>query len=177
MKVIATMHGCIHNNYIAYRSSYYGIVVANGIILSVSYMLCSCMYSSYHFMHYLLVIYSTNYIKPLSFLAMVEASRVEVIAQGVLILANEFSLFCSVLTAESLQPSLSYRWLKNDEQLMSQSSVLSFDSVGLSDIAEYKCEVTLSSSLQANDVTIISEGYQLVFNSKIDLLAWIPASL
>ncbi len=95
-----------------------------------------------------------------------EAIDIEVTALNSPLFAKEFFLFCSVLNAESSQPLISYQWLKDEKELMSQSSVLSFDSLSLSDIAEYKCKVTLSSSLLPHDAIITSVGYHLMFERK-----------
>ncbi len=70
--------------------------------------------------------------------------------------------------AEIFQPTIVYKWLKNDEQQISNSqlSILSFDSLSLFDVAEYRCEVTLSSSLLSNDVLVSSGSYELTFERK-----------
>ena len=97
-----------------------------------------------------------------------EAVHAEVVALGSPVFFRNFSLLCSVYEAEIFQPTIVYKWLKNDEQQTSNSqlSILSFDSLSLSDVAEYRCEVTLSSSVLSNDVLVSSGSYELTFERK-----------
>ena len=68
--------------------------------------------------------------------------------------------------AEIFQPFFIYKWVKDDKQLTSNSQLLSFDSLTISDAAEYRCEVTLSSLLLPNDVQVTSGSYELTFERK-----------
>ncbi len=95
-----------------------------------------------------------------------EAIRVEVVALGSPVFSRKFSLLCSVYEAEILQPSFIFKWLKNDEQLVSNVSTLRFESLTVSDVADYRCEVTLSSSLLPNDVQVTSGSYKLNFDGE-----------
>ncbi len=97
-----------------------------------------------------------------------EAIRAQVITRTSPAFGDKFFLFCTVLEAETFEPlSNTYQWLKNDILLPSSTdSSLTFDSLSLSDVAEYKCEVTVSSPQLLTDVKVTSEGYQLVFEGK-----------
>ncbi|XP_064388227.1 sushi, von Willebrand factor type A, EGF and pentraxin domain-containing protein 1-like [Halichondria panicea] len=96
-----------------------------------------------------------------------EAIRVEVVALGSPVFSKNFSLLCSVYEAEIFQPFFTYKWVKDDKQLTSNSQLLSFDSLTISDAAEYRCEVTLSSLLLPNDVQVTSGSYELTFKRLI----------
>ena len=98
-----------------------------------------------------------------------EVIHVEVVALGSPVFSKNLSLLCSVHEVEIFQPTIVYKWLKNDEQLASNINLftLSFDTLTLSDEAEYRCEVTLSSSLLSHDVQVISGSYELTFESKL----------
>ena len=70
-----------------------------------------------------------------------------------------YSLICSVNGAENLNPSISYQWTKNNgTQIQMQTGndpqVLSFSLFRLSDVGEYTCLATISSSY-LNDITVM----------------------
>ena len=70
-----------------------------------------------------------------------------------------YSLICSINGAENLNPSISYQWTKNNgSQIQMQTGndpqVLSFSLFRLSDVGEYTCLATISSSY-LNDITVM----------------------
>ncbi len=96
--------------------------------------------------------------EPLSF-------QVEVVApQDPPMYNKSFSLRCASLSTDSFIP-VAYKWFKNNIELTNPSaatSSLRFDSLKLSDVGEYQCEVT---SLK-NDVKASSVTYELSFQCK-----------
>ena len=70
---------------------------------------------------------------------------------------NNYLLMCSVSGAENLNPTITYRWIKNSgTQVGTNSSNLSFTPLRLSDAANYVCEVTISSSYLTGDIVTMN---------------------
>ena len=72
---------------------------------------------------------------------------------------KSFGLIFRILGAENLNPSVTYRWTKNSGsgqiQVGTNSSILSFNPVRLSDAANYSCMVTIISSYLTDSITMI----------------------
>ena len=86
---------------------------------------------------------------------------------------QRYSLMCSVTGAVSINPTITYQWFKTTPRRIevgTNSPILTFDTLVLSDAGQYSCEVTVSSSLLSQDATVVSRDYNLRFPSKsIDL--------
>ena len=101
---------------------------------------------------------------------MFSAITVEVISPSDPPAAGErYSLMCTVTGVDSLNPTINYQWFKtttNRTQVGTNSPILTFDPLVLSDAGQYSCEVTVSSSLLSQDTIIVSKNYHLKFFSK-----------
>ena len=77
---------------------------------------------------------------------------------------ENYPLICSVSGAESLNPTIMSRWIKNNgsgqTQVGTSSSTLSFIPLRLSDAASYVCVVTIASSYLTGDVVAMSVNSQ-----------------
>ena len=71
---------------------------------------------------------------------------------------QSFSLLCTVAETDSLQLIISYYWFRGQLPLTTNSGLLTFDTLFLSDAGLYRCEVTVS-----------SDGYQITVNSSYDI--------
>ena len=80
-----------------------------------------------------------------------------------------YSFMCTVTGADSLNPTINYQWFKTTPtrtQVGTNSPTLIFDPLVLSDAGQYNCVVTVSSTLILENVTVVSEKYDLKFSSK-----------
>ena len=92
---------------------------------------------------------------------------VEVNASGAIPTAGQnYQLTCSGSGAENLNPTITYRWTKNNGsgqiQVGANSSTLSFTPLRLSDAASYVCEVTISSSYLSGNIVAMNINPQNV---------------
>ena len=78
---------------------------------------------------------------------------------------ERYSLVCCIAssTDHDLSTSeISYEWKQNDEILPSESSqILAFQPLKKSDAGDYSCQVTISSSLFQEAITVISNTHTL----------------
>ena len=73
-------------------------------------------------------------------------------------LGNNVTLFCNVSGSEIVNFTIHYQWMKNNTtrvQPGTNSNSLSFSPFRLSDVGQYSCLVTASSSYLDQDVTAI----------------------
>ena len=88
---------------------------------------------------------------------------------------KHFSLTCRVLGAENLNPSVTYQWIKNSgsNQILvgTNSSILSFDPVRLSDAANYSCMATIISNFLLDNITEIV-SWSVRIQSKLQKLQY-----
>ncbi len=77
---------------------------------------------------------------------------------------QSFTLTCSLTGGDSLSPTVSYQW-RRGESLLTNSPILHFDSLYLSDVGQYSCVVILSSSLLDQEYTVTGT-YNIEFISK-----------
>ena len=76
---------------------------------------------------------------------------------------QSFSLLCTVTETDSLQLTISYYWFRGQLPLTTNSGLLTFDTLFLSDAGLYRCEVTVSSD--EHQITVNS-SYEIDFKSK-----------
>ena len=73
---------------------------------------------------------------------------------------ENYQLVCSISRAENLNPTIRYRWMRNSgsglTQVGTNSNVLSFTPLRLSDAASYDCEVTIASNYLTGAVVAIN---------------------
>ena len=86
---------------------------------------------------------------------------------------QKHSLICHVSEAENLDPVITYRWTKhNDTQTYyvvgTNSNILSFSSLRLSDAGSYTCEVTVNSRLLHDAINETSKQLELYIPGKCD---------
>ena len=77
---------------------------------------------------------------------------------GAPMIGQSFSLLCTVTETDSLQLTISYYWFRGQLPLTTNSGLLTFDTLFLSDAGLYRCEVTVS-----------SDGHQITVNSSYDI--------
>ena len=73
---------------------------------------------------------------------------------------QNYQLICSVTGAENLNSAITYRWTKDSgsgqTRVGTNSSILSFTPLRLSDAASYVCGVIVSSSYLVSDITAVN---------------------
>ena len=82
---------------------------------------------------------------------------------GTPVIGRSFSLLCTVTETDSLHLTISYYWLRGQLPLTTNSGLLTFDTLFLSDAGLYRCEVTVSS--EEHKITVNS-SYDINFKSK-----------
>ena len=79
---------------------------------------------------------------------------------------ENYQLTCSVSGTGNLNPTISYQWAKNSgsgrTQVGTDSHVLSFTPLQLSDAASYVCEVTVASNYLTGDIVAMNVNLQNV---------------
>ena len=78
---------------------------------------------------------------------------------------QSFSLTCSVTGADSLAPTIFYQLVQRTSQSVTSSSVLSFDSLCLSDVGLYRCEVIIRSDRLSEEEQLVFASYDIQFPS------------
>ena len=82
---------------------------------------------------------------------------------------TSYTLMCVINGAKSLDAPLTYQWTKNSDTLMqkaitiSNSSVLIFSPLRLSDAGRYTCHATVSSPYLRTDITL-TESWNIIFS-------------
>ena len=104
---------------------------------------------------------------------------VMVTADGALVLGqNGYMLICSVSGAENLNPTITYQWTRNNgtqTQVGTNSNTLSFSPLRLSDVGQYTCEVTISSSFLNSEITMdSSDSRTLALQSELMRVYHLP---
>ena len=96
---------------------------------------------------------------------------VEIKSNGVVLPGQDFSLNCMISGAESLNPILTYQWIKNNDtgrmQVGSNMSILSFSSLRLSDAGQYSCQVTVSSQYLHDALNVTSALFDVSIQGKL----------
>ena len=81
---------------------------------------------------------------------------------------GSFELSCGVLGAENLNPSIIYRWTKNNGsqiQAGTDTSTLSFTTIQLPDAANYSCIADVSSDYLTGSITAVA-SHSVIVQSK-----------
>ena len=84
---------------------------------------------------------------------------------------ENYQLTCSVSGANNLNPTITYRWSRNSgsgqTSLGTDSNILSFTPLQLSEAATYVCEVTINSNyLTQNIITMNTNPQDIRIQSK-----------
>ena len=79
-----------------------------------------------------------------------------------------YTLTCDLSGADNLNSTITYQWTRNDgttrTQVGTNSNVLSFSSVRLSNAGEYTCTTTIVSALINSDITV-SAAHRMTIQS------------
>ena len=91
-----------------------------------------------------------------------------IVSGGTPTVGERYSLTCTVTGADRLNPTITYRWFNGTTlvSVVQQSETLSFSSLSLSDAGEYRCDVTVSSTLLSQPITNMSNTQDLTLQSK-----------
>ena len=89
------------------------------------------------------------------------------ISGGTPTVGDSYSLNCTVTGADRLNATITYQWFKNNTVVSGKTqSTLSFSSLSLSDAGQYRCDVTVSSTLLSQPVMNMSNTHDLTLQSK-----------
>ena len=89
-----------------------------------------------------------------------------------LITGEKYSLTCNISLAENLNATITYRWIKNNGTQMyyvvgTNSKILSFSSLQLSDAGKYFCEVIINSHLLRSAINETSKHFEVHVPGKL----------
>ena len=76
-----------------------------------------------------------------------------------------YTLTCDVSGADSLNPTITYQWTKYDGTTQTQvgtNSTLILSPLGLSDVGDYTCNVTVKSTLLNSNISPSADNLQSV---------------
>ena len=76
-----------------------------------------------------------------------------------------YTLMCSIFGAEDLNATLVYEWRNEVNKIFSNSSILYFSSLKLSDAGRYACQISVTSNYLHDAITVI-EHHNLVIKSR-----------
>ena len=89
------------------------------------------------------------------------------VSGGTPTVGESYSLTCTVTGADRLNPTITYKWFKDNTMVSGETqSTLSFSSLSLSDAGQYRCDVTVSSTLLSQSITKMSNTQGLTLQSK-----------
>ena len=94
-----------------------------------------------------------------------------IVSGGTPTVGESYSLTCTVTGADRLNPAISYQWFKDNTVVSGETqSTLSFSSLSLSDAGQYRCDVTVSSTLLSLPIAAMSITQELNLQSKCKFL-------
>ena len=96
------------------------------------------------------------------------------VSGGTPTVGESHSLTCTVTGADRLNPTISYQWFNKDNTMVSgeTQSAISFSSLSLSDAGQYRCDVTVSSTLLSQSITNMSNTQDLTLQSISTILVY-----
>ena len=84
------------------------------------------------------------------------------------------TLTCDVSGADSLNPTIIYQWIRNDDSIQTQvgsSKTFDLSPLRLSSAGEYTCRATIGSNLLNNDIPVSAGNTQrVVIQSEFNLM-------
>ena len=93
------------------------------------------------------------------------------VSGGTPTVGESYSLTCTVTGTDRLNPTITYRWFKDNTVVSGETqSTLSFSSPSLSDAGQYRCRVTVSSTLLSRSISALSNTQDLTLQSKYTIL-------
>ena len=88
---------------------------------------------------------------------------------GTQTIGESYSLTCTVIGADRLKPTITYQWFQDNIVVSDETqSTLFFSFLDLSDVGQYRCDVTVSSTLLNTSITAMSNTQNLTVQSKYD---------
>ena len=97
----------------------------------------------------------------------VEPVITAMVSGGTPTVRESYSLTCTVTGADRLNPMITYQWFKDNTAVSGETqSTLSFSSLSLSDTGQYRCDVTVISTLLSQPVINMSNTQDLTLQSK-----------
>ena len=92
---------------------------------------------------------------------------IAMVSGGTPTVGESYSLTCTVTGADRLNPTITYQWFKNNTVVSGETqSTLSISSLSLSDAGQYRCDVTVSSTLLSQSITNMSNTQDLTLQSR-----------
>ena len=89
------------------------------------------------------------------------------VSGGTPTVTESYFLTCTVTGADRLNSTITYRWIKNNAAVSSETqSTLSFSSLSLSDAGQYRCRVTVSSTLLSRSISAVSNTLNVTLQGK-----------
>ena len=89
------------------------------------------------------------------------------VSGGTPTVGENYSLTCTVTGADQLNPTITYRWFKDNTVVSGEpQSTLSFSPLSLSDAGQYRCRVTVSSTLLSRSISKVSNAQDLTLQGK-----------
>ena len=89
------------------------------------------------------------------------------VSGGTPTVGESYSLTCTVTGADRLNTTITYQWFKDNTMVSGETqSTLSFSSLSLSDAGQYRCDVTVSSTLLSQSIINMSNTQDLTLQSK-----------
>ena len=90
-----------------------------------------------------------------------------IVSGGTPTVGENYSLTCTVTGADRLNPTITYRWFKNTALVSGERQTrFLFPSLSLSDAGQYRCRVTVSSTLLSQSTIVLSNTQDLTRQSK-----------
>jgi hypothetical protein len=90
------------------------------------------------------------------------------------IAGEQYSLTCNVFGVNSLDPSITYQWIKNNSNTQMQtgnnSNSLFFSNLKLSDTGEYSCQANIHSPFIREDIFTVTQFQSIVIRSKLNIV-------
>ena len=88
------------------------------------------------------------------------------VSGGTSAVGESYSLVCTVTGADQLNPTITYRWFKDNTVVSGETqSTLSF-SLSLYDSGQYRCDITVSSTLLNQSIIAVSNTQDLTLQCK-----------
>ena len=89
------------------------------------------------------------------------------VSGGTPTVGESYSLTCTVTGADQLNPTITYRWIKDNTVISGETqSILSFSSLSQLDAGQYRCDVNVSSTLLIRNILTSNHHFQIIVPSK-----------
>ena len=86
---------------------------------------------------------------------------------------QQYFITCNISGVKVLDPSITYRWIKNNGsthmQTGNDSKSLFFSILKLSDAGEYSCQINIHSLYIGEDIFMVTSSLSIVMRSKLEI--------